>query len=259
VHRIGIVAAALLVGASLAPNALAGEPSADLALSGQLDLEPVHVGEDHSLVLTVANQGPADAVDVVISVGLAQGPVLVGFGWSQGECLAGADAIDCTIPRLPGGAVALVHVQRYVTGPGTLETPVVVRSATPDPDPSDDALTDTVTVLGAACTQVGAVHEPDRLTGGSGPDVLCGLGGDDVLVGRGGPDHLYGGPSEDQLRGGGDADGLVAGAGTDEAMGEGGADIIDALDGVGGNDHVVGGADDDVCGADPGDVVLSCP
>jgi Ca2+-binding RTX toxin-like protein len=268
VHRIGIAAAAVVIGLSVTPAAVAGAPSADLAVAGPVTLEPVRVGERYSIALTVTNLGPDEAVDVVVSVGLAQGPVLIGYGYSHGECTNTSEAIECTISALPAGEVAVLGVERYVTGTPVLETTVAVRSATPDPDPTDDTLLDVVTVLGEACTQVGDVNEPDRLIGGSGPDVLCGLGGADVLIGRGGPDHLYGGPSDDrlvgrrggdELRGGDEADRIIAGAGADEAMGEGGVDDIDAVDGVDANDVVVGGADDDLCVADPLDVVLSCP
>jgi Ca2+-binding RTX toxin-like protein len=97
----------------------------------------------------------------------------------------------------------------------------------------------------------------DRIAGMGGNDILCGGEGDDQLSGGAGDDQLYGGPGNDRLSGGAGNDLLVGGAGIDRLSGDAGDDILDTVNGVGG-DFFHGGAHTtgDICVSDPGDTNL---
>ena len=103
--------------------------------------------------------------------------------------------------------------------------------------------------VGSVCTIAGT-EGGDILRGTSGDDVICGLGGDDRIAARGGNDLVFGGPGADVLGGG---------PGSDDLQGEGGNDVLNARDGVGGNDTANGGVNVDRCRVDPCDVVIACP
>ena len=117
-----------------------------------------------------------------------------------------------------------------------------------------------------AITDYGTTGD-DILNGTADQDILYGLPGDDTIRGFGDIDHLYGGADNDTVRGQADPDVMFLGAGKDEGYGGGGGDeitggpgsdtifagggddIVDAQDGVEGNDFVL-------CGAGDGDLSI---
>jgi Ca2+-binding RTX toxin-like protein len=85
----------------------------------------------------------------------------------------------------------------------------------------------------------GTVHA-DELVGDDGQNQINGGGGDDAIFGLGGADALDGASGEDELHGGDDGDVLMA--------------IDRTIDSeIGGDDGL------DICYADPGDPLYSCP
>lgn len=113
----------------------------------------------------------------------------------------------------------------------------------------------------SGCT-IRGTSGPDELVGTQGDDVVCGfrgrdtvrgLGGDDTLLGNVGVDVIYGGEGDDTLRGGNGADRIAGGGGHDLHDGGLHDDRLDARDGVGGNDILVGSKGEDTCLADAGD------
>lgn len=106
------------------------------------------------------------------------------------------------------------------------------------------------------CHVQGSEDAPSTLAGTDAPELLCSLGQGDVVNGAGGNDTAFGRDGDDQLDGGDGADVLVGGPGLDGLTGGPGADLLNALDGAGGD--VVNGDADDLCYADPGDVLAGC-
>ena len=117
-----------------------------------------------------------------------------------------------------------------------------------------------------AITDYGTTGD-DILNGTDDQDTLYGLPGDDNIKGFGAVDHLYGGADNDTVRGQADPDVMFLGAGKDEGYGGGGSDAIDGGPGSdtifagGGNDIVnaqdgVEGNDFVLCGAGDGDLSI---
>ena len=106
------------------------------------------------------------------------------------------------------------------------------------------------------CHLQGSEDAPSTLAGTDASELLCSLGQGDVVNGVGGNDTAFGREGDDQLDGGDGADILVGGPGVDALTGGPGADLLNALDGAGGD--VVNGDADDLCYADPGDVLAGC-
>jgi Tol biopolymer transport system component len=106
------------------------------------------------------------------------------------------------------------------------------------------------------CHARGSEDVPSTLTGTDAAELLCSLAQGDAATGAGGNDALFGRDGDDQLDGGEGADVLVGGPGADTLTGGPGADLLNARDGAGGD--VVNGDADDLCYADPGDVLAGC-
>jgi Ca2+-binding RTX toxin-like protein len=90
----------------------------------------------------------------------------------------------------------------------------------------------------------------DLILAGGGNDVVYGRGGNDDVDADGGADIVYGGFGADWIRGGLRSDVLRGGPGRD---------LLDARDGVRGNDSLFGGLGRDTCRADRRDLRRSCP
>jgi len=133
-----------------------------------------------------------------------------------------------------------------------------------------------VDAAGAGCTITGTPGT-DTLTGTGGRDRICARGGNDVVNAGGGNDVVLAGKGHDTVngQGGNDTisleagndvgfgsigrDRIVGGAGSDTLNGQADRDVLDARDGVRGNDNVNGGAGIDTCRRDGGDHITSCP
>ncbi|MFV0515127.1 MAG: calcium-binding protein [Jhaorihella sp.] len=138
--------------------------------------------------------------------------------------------------------------------------------------PVSDGLMDPLTLDGKEETGTGGndlmtgTFLADRLDGAAGDDTLDGLGGNDSLTGGTGDDSLLGESGNDTLNGGDGNDELFTGAGRDSAFGGLGDDLIDGregeagyyfgggdlLEGMQGNDTVLGGWGNDTIGGHDG-------
>ena len=122
------------------------EPAADLTVD-KLGPATVVAGTSMTYTVLIANGGPSDALDVVVTDTLPAGVTLVDSSVvaGTGSCVAGV----CTFPVVPAGTFASVEVQvdvdPFLTSTTTLTNTVDVTSSTPDPDPTtntDDHVTD---------------------------------------------------------------------------------------------------------------------
>jgi len=94
--------------------------------------------------ITVVNAGAVDATGVVLTDQTPTGTTFVSASPSQ-EC-SHASTVTCTLGVLPAASLSTVTiVVRVVAKSGTL-TDTATVSGTPDPIPSNDSLTTTVTV-----------------------------------------------------------------------------------------------------------------
>lgn len=123
---------------------------ADLRVVKVDDPDPVTAGGVLDYAITVTNDGPSDALDVVASELLPTGVTFV----STTGCAPASGVPDCALGTLAAGASATYHVQVTVApdAPTTLTNRVTVTASTADPDPSDDeALAETAVARAPGC------------------------------------------------------------------------------------------------------------
>lgn len=122
-------------------------PPADLRVTLSADPDPVEMGEVLTYTLDVANAGPADATDVVLSDVLPAGVTLVSVQPSQGTC-GGVATVSCSLGTLAVGGEAMVVIAVTPDIPGSLTDTASVSSAVHDPDLTNNGAAVTVTVPG---------------------------------------------------------------------------------------------------------------
>ena len=138
------------------PNAANDTDDDEITLDNQADLSIVKdangsvvAGESIAWDLDIANSGPADAIDVVVTDALPAGTTFNAAG-SDARCSAIGQAVTCLLPILATGAadsfVVEVDVASSVADLATLTNVAGVASSTDDPDPSDDSSSDDVPV-----------------------------------------------------------------------------------------------------------------
>ena len=117
------------------------EGSADLGVQKEL-LGALDVGREATYRLTVSNDGPSAAADVVLTDQL---PGELAYVRSRGaNCQATGQQVSCQIGDMQPGDVVVVEIDVDVLDAGTVTNPAEVTSQTPDPNPSNnhDEVTD---------------------------------------------------------------------------------------------------------------------
>ncbi|KQX05372.1 hypothetical protein ASC59_14605 [Leifsonia sp. Root1293] len=126
---------------------------ANLALTKTVSPDPAEAGGPVAFTMTVANDGPSPADDVVVTDPIPTGISVTDATSTQGTCDSDADAVTCTLGTLASGATATVVVTG-TSDPGSTETSVTdiasVSSATSDPDLSDNTAGATAQLAQAA-------------------------------------------------------------------------------------------------------------
>ena len=119
--------------------------SADLALLHTSDANTYKASSVIHYTITVTNNGPSDAVNVVITDQLP--PAKFGtYISNDGGCQISGTVLTCPGVTLPAGATRIVLVKWHVQGSkGTIQTTASVTSDTPDPNTANNSQTRTVT------------------------------------------------------------------------------------------------------------------
>lgn len=263
--------------------------------------DPVAAGGELTYTLSVANAGPDKAIDVEVADTLPAGVTFVGFMSDAAVCVDGGGTVSCEIAEIMGSdAVDIALIVKVddslVDDVGSLSitNTAVVSSPLPDPDLSDNTVSEDTLVLpgcgGVLATIVGTpgddnvIDTPaddviatlagdDRVVAlRGGDDVICGGSGDDTILGRSGNNEIDGGPGDDNIAGGPGVDVISAGPGDDSIVAQAGDDTIDAgpgddhvnagsgsdaIDGGPGNDNIGAGPGDDIVDAGPGNDTIS--
>ena len=134
----------------------------------------VTAGTTVNYTLTVRNNGPSNAVGVVITGQVPPGLTPV-VGSSGGACVVTDGTVTCDIDRLNGGPLApgavitipLSAVVNASTPPGPVPGTAIVGSRTPDPVPGNNSSTATIQVTAAADLSISKTVTPKPLTAGA--------------------------------------------------------------------------------------------
>ncbi len=138
-------------------NAVPG-PQADLALTKTDSPDPVTAGNNVTYTVTVVNNGPDTATNVLVTDNLPGGVSFVSSSASQGSC-SGTSTVTCTLGTINSGASAIVNLVITPTVPATITNSASVTSSVPDPNGNNNIAT-TGTLVNAAPS------------GGAGADLI---------------------------------------------------------------------------------------
>ena len=221
----------------------------------QIDLAVTIVeSADSSLVedtlvytMTVINNGPQDATDVVLTDILPQGTTFITATAAQGVCTDDTATVTCPLGNLAVGVSTTVVVTIVPEEIGVITNTVSITATETDIVPSNNSVVESTTInaaymcAGHAATIIGTPGD-DVLNGTEGVDVIVGRGGNDTIRGLGDDDIICGGDGDDDIRGGDGNDTLKGGKGEDVLRGDDGNDTL-----IGGRnaDTLIGGAGDD--------------
>jgi uncharacterized repeat protein (TIGR01451 family) len=232
--------------------------TADVAISKSCTPAEVAPGATVTCTLTVTNNGPAAANNVVVTDTLPAGLSLVaegspaGDGFSCDEQEAGTSFTCTRATQGPGGLQVTYSAQLADTvGPNQSFTNLAtVTNSVPDPNPGNN--TSVAEILSRVCTITASGSRSGiTIRGTSGPDVICGTAGSDKIYGLEGNDIIFGFGGHDSIQGGGGRDWILGGAGDDKLLGGADNDTIngsrgdDSISGGTGNDDMFGGAGKD--------------
>lgn len=124
---------------------VAGEV-ADLVITKTVDREAVRTGEPVVFTITLRNDGPAEAVDVVVRDTPPEGLAVLRADGDAVGCQLQGTVVRCVFAALPAGATRTLRVTAAATAPGSYVNAVAVEAATPDPDAANNAAAATVRV-----------------------------------------------------------------------------------------------------------------
>ncbi|WP_037675064.1 DUF11 domain-containing protein [Streptomyces griseus] len=170
---------ALLLVVALAGSVTAAggrAPQADLvtavAVAGATDDDPIFPGGTFAYALTVGNDGPSEATDVIATATLPHG---VDFVFSRGEgCTAAGRKVTCGPARVlaPGAAVSwdfTVRLRPSYAGTGAdLALVATSGSRTADPEPGNDAARPVHPVVTAPQTSLSVTRDGPTITVSNG-------------------------------------------------------------------------------------------
>ncbi|MFF9013421.1 hypothetical protein ACF09C_10705 [Streptomyces sp. NPDC014870] len=227
-------------------------PDADLAVTkSDAGSDPATVNDTVTYALTVTNNGPDQAEDVVLTDTL---PAQLDFTSADsnacGETSPGV--VTCEIGTLASGADTTLHITATPTAVGTFTDTASVTGSVPDSNMVNNTDTEDTTVtqtcLGQPATIVGTSGN-DTIQGTSRRDVIIAGAGNDIVDGRSGNDLVCGGSGDDTVTAGSGNDQVDGGAGSDNLSGDSGNDT---LTGGADNDSLFGGAGRDNLDGGPG-------
>jgi uncharacterized repeat protein (TIGR01451 family) len=119
---------------------------ADLAITKSDAVDPVALGDNVVYTITVTNNGPSDAVGVVVTDVLPGSTNFVSATPSQGSCSQAAGIVTCPPGGMVAGGVATITVVVTTTVAAVITNQATVTATTPDPVPANDVAIENTTV-----------------------------------------------------------------------------------------------------------------
>jgi uncharacterized repeat protein (TIGR01451 family) len=109
-------------------------------------LDPVTVGDSITYTITVDNNGPDSAENVVLTDNLPSSVFYVSATPSQGICSQVGGVVTCNLGDVPNGASINVEIVVTTTTAGLLTNNTSVTADTADPGPGNNSDSETTTV-----------------------------------------------------------------------------------------------------------------
>jgi uncharacterized repeat protein (TIGR01451 family) len=114
-------------------------PSADLVLQDVDTPDPALVGDDLVYTLTITNDGPDAAAEVLVRDTLPAAVTFSSATADDGACTNDDGVVSCALDRVRAHAVASVSIHAKPLEPGTISDDASVTSRTSDPDFNNNA------------------------------------------------------------------------------------------------------------------------
>ena len=125
-------------------------PVSDVAVSQVLPPTPAVVGSNVVYTVTVTNQGPSDASNVILSENFLSGASIVSFTSSQGSLVNNTTSLSGNLGLIPNGGSATVSLVVTPADPGLLVSTASVSSDNQDSNPTNNYSTNTLPVIDSA-------------------------------------------------------------------------------------------------------------
>ena len=150
-----------------ATETTAVDAQADLSMVKTDDADPVPAGTDLTYTLTVTNDGPSDAVNVVTTDLLPAEVDFVSATPTQGTCGEAGGTVTCDLGDLGDGATATVTIVVSAGTDGAITNIAGVTSDTTDPDTSNDSDSEGTTVSASADLSISKSDDADPVIAGT--------------------------------------------------------------------------------------------
>ncbi len=136
--------------------------SADLSVTKSADLATVSLGEDVTYTVTVTNEGPDDATDVMLVDLLPQHAGIYFMSNTHGTC-TDYDGLSCNLDIITAGDTAIVTYIATPTLPGTLANVATVLGNEGDSDLTNNSAMTTTEVIDTTPPTISATVSPGTL------------------------------------------------------------------------------------------------
>jgi uncharacterized repeat protein (TIGR01451 family) len=151
---------------------------ADLSINKSGAPEPVNQGDTLTYTLTVANNGPASAANVVVTDPLPSAVTYQSSSATQGTCSQAGGTVTCNIGTMSNGQIVTITISVTATVFSSSSYAVntaTVSSTTSDPDSSNNSSTFSSTIVAPNVVQL--IYFQARPYAGSGSQASSQSGG----------------------------------------------------------------------------------